>query len=81
MMKKYVPMIRNEITKIRNGEPLLISSNKKMLEILDSAEYYIEDAVNFLSEGKNELAILSIGYADGLVDSLNTMIRRKEVYR
>jgi diphthine synthase len=81
MMKKYVPMIRNEMTKIRNGEPPLIGSNKVMLEILDSAEYYIEDAVNFLSQGKNELAILSIGYADGLVDSLNTMIRRKKEYR
>jgi diphthine synthase len=81
MMKKYVPMIRNEIINIRNYERPLIGSNETMLEILDSAEYYIEDAINFLSQGKNELAILSIGYADGLVDSLNTMIRRKKEYR
>ncbi|KKM27631.1 hypothetical protein LCGC14_1572750, partial [marine sediment metagenome] len=31
---------------------------------------YIKDAENFLEQGKDEVAILSIGYADGLVDSL-----------
>lgn len=81
MMKRYVPMIRNEIINIRKYEPPLIESNKPMQEILDNAEYYIDDAINFMSQGKNELAILSIGYADGLVDSLNSMIRKKEEYR
>jgi diphthine synthase len=74
-------MIRNEIINIRKYEPPLIESNKPMQEILDNAEYYIDDAINFMSQGKNELAILSIGYADGLVNSLNSMIRKKEGYR
>lgn len=77
MMKKYVPMIRNEITNMRIFQPPPIDSNRTMLEILDSAEYYIDDAINFMAQGKHELAILSIGYADGLVDSLNSMFRRK----
>jgi len=38
--------------------------------ILDNAERYIKDAEIFLGEGRDENAILSIGYADGLVDAL-----------
>ena len=33
-------------------------------------ELYINDAENFLKQGKDENAVLSIGYADGLVDAL-----------
>ena len=35
-----------------------------------NAETYINDAENFLKQGKDENAVLSIGYADGLVDAL-----------
>jgi diphthine synthase len=38
--------------------------------VLENAQLYIEDAEKFLDEGKDEVAILSIGYADGLVDAL-----------
>ena len=38
--------------------------------MLDNAEYYVDDAINFMDQGKNELAVLSIGYADGLVDCI-----------
>ena len=38
--------------------------------MLENAELYIQDAEKFLEQGKDEVAILSIGYADGLVDSL-----------
>jgi diphthine synthase len=38
--------------------------------ILENAELYIEQAEIFLDEGRDENAILSIGYADGLVDAL-----------
>jgi len=47
--------------------------NKKIVEMLDNAEYYVDDAINFMDQGKNELAVLSIGYADGLVDCLKYM--------
>ncbi len=69
MLEKYEPIIRKEIKQIRD----IIGSKKEtkiQLEILDNAEYYLDDAVQFLKQGKQELAILSVGYADGLVDSL-----------
>lgn len=46
------------------------NGNKGMHEVLDNAEYYIADAERFLGQGKHELAVLSIGYAEGLVDAL-----------
>jgi diphthine synthase len=41
-----------------------------MFEVLDNAECYVADAERFLNQGKPELAVLSIGYAEGLVDAL-----------
>lgn len=38
--------------------------------ILENTELYVQDAEKFLEEGQDEVAILSIGYADGLVDAL-----------
>ena len=66
MMKKYVPMIRealNEVKPYYNGET-------EYNVILENANLYINDAEKFLEEGQDEVAILSIGYADGLVDAL-----------
>ena len=66
MIKKYVPMVREALEEI---EPLY--KNQKEFEvILDNAERYIDQAEIFLAEGRDENAILSIGYADGLVDAL-----------
>jgi diphthine synthase len=73
MLEKYEPMIRKEIKQIRD----IIASKKEtkiQLEILDNAEYYLDDAVQFLKQGKQELAILSVGYADGLVDSIRQIL-------
>jgi diphthine synthase len=47
-----------------------VSVSKQLVEILDNAEYYIDDAERFLRQGKFELAILSMGYAEGLIDAL-----------
>ena len=38
--------------------------------IIENAENYIFDAENFDKQGQYELAILSIGYAEGLIDSI-----------
>ena len=43
---------------------------KEYQTILENAELYIQDAEKFLEDGQDEVAILSIGYADGLVDAL-----------
>ncbi|MEM2785831.1 MAG: diphthine synthase [Candidatus Nitrosotenuis sp.] len=66
MMKKYIPMVRralDQITPYYKDAPEFTS-------VLENAELYIKDAERFFEQGKDELAILSIGYADGLVDAL-----------
>jgi diphthine synthase len=66
MMEKYVPMVREALEEI-----IPYYKNQKEFEvILDNAERYIDQAEIFLTEGRDENAILSIGYADGLVDAL-----------
>jgi diphthine synthase len=39
-------------------------------ELFENAELYIRDAEKFLADGEDELAMLSVGYAEGLIDSL-----------
>ena len=66
MMKKYVPMVREALEEV---EPLY-KNQKEFYGILENAELYVRDAEKFLEDGQDEVAILSIGYADGLVDAL-----------
>ena len=75
MVNKYEPMIRNEIRQIKESFDTR-TENAKYLELLDNAEYYLDDATHFLRQGKKELAILSVGYADGLVDSLKQVLKK-----
>ncbi len=39
--------------------------------VLENAELYMKDAESFLANGEDEMAMLSIGYAEGLLDSLS----------
>lgn len=66
MIEKYVPMVRQALMEITP----YFKNSKEFQEVLENAELYIQDAEKFLEQGKDEVAILSIGYADGLVDSL-----------
>ena len=66
MMKKYVPMVREALEEIESH----YKGQKEYQTILENAELYIQDAEKFLEDGQDEVAILSIGYADGLVDAL-----------
>ena len=66
MIAKYTPMVKKAIHNERNAENI----NKGSMRVLDNALNYIADAQDFLKTGRDELAILSIGYADGLVDAL-----------
>jgi diphthine synthase len=66
MIEKYVPMVRKALEEIRP----LYNNSKEFQEVFENAELYINDAENFLKQGKSETAVLSIGYADGLVDAL-----------
>lgn len=66
MIGKYVPMIRNALEQIAR----YYKDDKNFQQVLENAERYVDDAEKFHLQGKEELAILSIGYADGLVDAL-----------
>ena len=66
MMEKYVPMVREALEEIKPH----YKDQKEYQVILENAELYIQDAEKFLEDGQDEVAILSIGYADGLVDAL-----------
>ncbi len=39
--------------------------------VVENAELYMKDAEQFLANGEDEMAMLSIGYAEGLLDSLS----------
>ncbi len=71
MLDKYIPntkvavdnmyqLIRTELSEL----------SKDYAPVIENAENYLLDAQDFYSQGKLELAILSIGYAEGLIDSI-----------
>ena len=66
MIERYVPMVREALEEIKP----LYNDSKEFQVVIQNAELYINDAENFLKQGKDENAVLSIGYADGLVDAL-----------
>ena len=66
MMEKYVPMIREALEEVRPH----YNQKKEYQVILENAELYLDDAENFLQNGQEEVAVLSVGYADGLIDAL-----------
>jgi diphthine synthase len=72
MVKKYVPKAKEAIIKKRAAleNEFTPVERKRICEIIDNAEYYIEDAIRFLRTGRPELAILSVGYAEGLIDAI-----------
>ena len=39
-------------------------------ELVENAELYLKDSENFLANNQDELAMLSVGYAEGLIDAL-----------
>ncbi|MHA2051840.1 MAG: DUF357 domain-containing protein, partial [Promethearchaeota archaeon] len=65
---KYVKNARDALSKARSkGE----QEGKIHLEnLFENVDCYLSDAERFLNQGKYELAILSIGYAEGLLDAL-----------
>lgn len=70
MIERYTPKAREAVRQVREILRKDSEESKGVHEVLDNAEYYIDDAERFLRQGKHELAVLSIGYAEGLVDAL-----------
>jgi len=68
MVEKYFKKTKRALERARE---IVIKENLKGLDsLLENSEIYAMDSLRFLREGKYELAILSIAYAEGLLDSL-----------
>lgn len=65
LVPKYVAKTRRALDSIR------AKLGPQYEHVLENAELYMKDAENFLANGEDEMAMLSIGYAEGLLDSLN----------
>ncbi len=73
MIERYAPKTKNAVLEMRKliGESVNTDNKKGICELLENAECYVADAERFLRQGKFELAVLSIGYAEGLIDALH----------
>ena len=71
MLNKYIP---NTKAAVDNMYQLIKTElnglSKDYAPVIENAENYLLDAQNFYEQGKLELAILSVGYAEGLIDSI-----------
>jgi len=65
LVPKYVEKTRRALDAVRP------SLGEKYGSVVENVELYMRDAESFLAKGDDELAMLSIGYAEGLLDSLN----------
>jgi diphthine synthase len=65
LVPKYVAKTRKALDSVKEklGPPYE--------HVVENAELYMRDAENFLANGEDEMAMLSIGYAEGLLDSLS----------
>lgn len=66
MLQKYIPKARKALEEVTNR----FKNDKDVQSILENAELYLDDSEKFFQHGKDELAVLSIGYAEGLLDAL-----------
>lgn len=70
MLNKYIPNAKSALNNLYNMLKGGQHSFQGFSIVLENAENYLWDAENFYKQGKIELAILSIGYAEGLIDSI-----------
>ena len=64
LVPKYVEKTRRALASVRG------KLGHDYDAVLENAELYLRDSERFLAEGQDELAMLSIGYSEGLLDSL-----------
>ena len=65
LVPRYVAKARKALDSVR---PRL---GPQYEHVLENAELYLKDAERFLADGDDEMAMLSVGYAEGLLDSLS----------
>jgi len=66
MLSRYIPKARGALEEVVK----MFKDDKALSPVIENAQLYIDDAEKFQKEGKEELAVLSIGYAEGLIDAL-----------
>ena len=67
LLPGYVEKTRKALVEATNT---LGEKKEKFASLFENVDLYASDAERFLQEGKGELAFLSIGYAEGLLDAL-----------
>jgi diphthine synthase len=65
LVPRYVEKANKALSEAR------LALNGRHPELLENAELYLRDSESFLANEEDELAMLSIGYAEGLIDALS----------
>ena len=65
LVPKYVAKTRRALDSVRTR------LGPQYEHVIENVELYMKDAESFLANGEDEMAMLSIGYAEGLLDSLS----------
>jgi diphthine synthase len=65
LVPRYIEKTRRALATARN------QVGKEYDSLFENVELYMRDAEEFLTKGEDELAMLNVGYAEGLLDSLN----------
>ncbi|HEV2225374.1 MAG TPA: diphthine synthase, partial [Nitrososphaerales archaeon] len=65
LVPKYVAKTKRALESVRG------KLGPQYEDVIENAELYLKDAENFLANGEDEMAMLSVGYAEGLLDSLS----------
>jgi diphthine synthase len=64
LIPKYVGKTRRALDSVKD------KLGPQYHAVLENADAYVRDAERFLVDGEDEMAMLSVGYAEGLLDSL-----------
>jgi len=65
LVPKYIAKTRRALESVRS------KLGPQYEHVVENAELYMKDAEGFLANGEDEMAMLSVGYAEGLLDSLS----------
>ncbi len=65
LVPRYVEKARKALAEARE------TLKGRHSELLENAELYLKDSESFLANNEDELAMLSVGYAEGLIDALS----------
>ena len=64
LVPKYVAKTRRALDSVKD------KLGPQYHAVVENVDAYVRDAERFLAEGEDEMAMLSVGYAEGLLDSL-----------